>query len=406
MRDRFAIMLVIIIFAGTTIYLFVQTARRGNFSEPLSTYRSQAKGARALYLLAQKAGIRVVRRHSDLRDLADNFSRTLVMLEVSTISKAELSSLVKFVSNGGNLLLVRENKASSPKQSNANEETTVSLSNMQVADFWSSFYVEWIASEESSILRKWVPGLPSRYTEGVTTVETESSGYYVRPKGEPWLPLLVDSTNTYLSGAIYFPFGEGKVVFISSASFASNEFLARADNARFWINLLQVLAMQGRIVEFDEFHHGFTGERSISEYGARHGLHWAVLQLLLALWLAIAAGKRMGKTKILATEELSSKADYLLAMAYILKKSGHKSYVAHKLFQGLVNSMRSLTRVGPKANLQGITNALERQNQAHLARVLLQAENDLLRVKENEEKLLSFGKTCARIRKGIDGRRL
>jgi hypothetical protein len=129
---------------------------------------------------------------------------------------------------------------------------------------------------------------PSPLTRGVEAPMARVAGYLSREGGRPMLPLLLDPHAEGRAVAVAFPHGDGRVVAVSAPDLASNRALGRGDNARLWASLVSALSAGGPF-EFDEHHHGFTGERSISGYAASHGLHWALLQTLLALWAWVAA---------------------------------------------------------------------------------------------------------------------
>ena len=111
MRDRFPLIVAAVLgFAVVSVWLFGEAGRRGSFAEPMSTYRSEPDGARALFLLAQRMGIPVERRHVDLRDLAATKTGALALLGVGRAPAEEVEQLEKFVTAGGRLLVVASPK--------------------------------------------------------------------------------------------------------------------------------------------------------------------------------------------------------------------------------------------------------------------------------------------------------
>src|SRR5690606_16528240 len=122
-----------------------------------------------------------------------------------------------------------------------------------------------IPSPEPAELKTLVPALPTPYTLGVERLEARVQGQLLLP--EHAVPLLVDDKTRAVIAALVV-YGEGSVLVLGAPELASNAALLRADNAQFWLSTLRVLATSGEIA-FDEYHHGFTGERSIADFGAR-----------------------------------------------------------------------------------------------------------------------------------------
>ena len=70
MRDRLPLLgFSLALLVAVLTVLFVQASARGDFAEPLSTYRSESDGARALYLVAQRVGLQPERRQLDFEHI-------------------------------------------------------------------------------------------------------------------------------------------------------------------------------------------------------------------------------------------------------------------------------------------------------------------------------------------------
>ena len=79
-----------------------------------------------------------------------------------------------------------------------------------------------------------------------------------------------------------------------------------------------------RRLEFDEFHHGFTGTRTVVGYIWRGDLKWVLLQLLfLGLLALIRTWKRFGPAAE-PPEASQTARDYLQAMARIYRLGGRR----------------------------------------------------------------------------------
>ncbi|MBI5543829.1 MAG: DUF4350 domain-containing protein [Deltaproteobacteria bacterium] len=396
MRDRFPLLVAaLLLFGVAVVWLFGEAGRRGTFADPLSTYRSAPDGARGLFLMAQRLGLPVTRRHVDLRDLDASKTGAVVLLGIHRLPKEELEPLKSFVSAGGRLVLVASPE---PKERGLFDGFLQSESSLNEA-----FGVVVSACDSPQVERPLEVAVPSSLTRGVEVSEARVAGYLSREDGQPLLPLLLDPHADDRAVAMAFWHGEGRVVALSAPDLASNRALARADNARLWSSLLTAVASSGPI-EFDEFHHGFTGERSISGYAARHGLHWAVLQLLLALWVWIAAQRRFGRARPASDEVRLAGADYLWAMARIYRQGGHRLHVVKALLEGLLRALGRKAGLGPRATVGEVVRALNRRGRPDLARALSAAEAGAAGASASDENVLAFARTCAGTRKLADHR--
>jgi len=396
MRDRFPLLIAAVLaLTVAAVWLFSEAGRRGTFAEPMSTYRSSPDGARGLFLLAQRLGVPVVRRHIDLKDLDVAKTGALALLGVHNLPAEELEKLQKYVTDGGRLLIV-----ASPKKKQDSVFAELLHSGKQV---YEAFGVTATECDAPEIERELEVAVASPLTRGVEQPQARVAGYLARKDAEPMLPLLLDPHAEDRAVAITFGHGSGRVVVISAPDLATNRGLGRGDNARLWASMLATLTEAGPL-EFDEFHHGFTGERSISGYAARHGLHWALVQLLLALWVWVAAQRRFGRPRLAQAEERVAGADYLWAMARIYRQGAHRGHAVRLLLDGLVRALSRTAGGGPKASLGEVVRALSRRGRPDLARALASAEGRAAAACTSDENVLSFARACAGARKLADQR--
>ncbi|MFP2913195.1 DUF4350 domain-containing protein, partial [Pyxidicoccus sp. 3LFB2] len=309
MRDRFPLLvvggLVLTVVLGTFL---VKSARRGEFADTLSTYRAQEDGARALFLLAQESGLPVARRMADLRLVTGQATQVLLAVEVegayeedpdqtrlaaepdaglededvprtgfnafraAALDEDEHEKLLELVRNGGTLVYV-------PWGSRENS-------------LLDALSVKLVKADTTLPMRTLVPPLPTPYTLGVERVEAKVQAYLQLP--ESAVPVLEDERLGQVVAAVV-PFGQGRVLVVGAPELAMNRALARADNAQFWLSALAALGPGP--YEFDEFHHGFTNERSVVDFARRYGLHFAVAQLLLGVALWSVSLRRFGRPR-------------------------------------------------------------------------------------------------------------
>jgi hypothetical protein len=394
MRDRFPLLVAAALALGVaTVWLFAEAGKRGTFAEPLSTYRSAPDGARGLFLLAQKLGLPVSRRHMDLRDLDAAKTGAVVVLGVERMPQPEIEQLQKYVSAGGRLLIVER-----PEEKKKSLFTELLHERRPLLD---AFGVTLSECDTPEVERDLEVAVASPLMRGVEQPQARVAGYLTRREGDPMLPLVVDPHAEGKPVAISFWRGDGRIVAISAPDLATNRGLARGDNARMWASILVSLAQSGPI-EFDEFHHGFTGERSISGYAARHGLHWAVLQLLLALWVWVAAQRRFGRARQEDAEERVAGADYLWAMARIYRSGGHRAHAVRVLFDGLTRALARKVGLPHKTSVGEVVRALNRRGRPDLGRALSSAEAKAVGAAGSDREVLAFARSCAGARKLSD----
>ena len=394
MRDRFPLLVAAALALGVaSVWLFSEAGRRGTFAEPLSTYRSAPDGARGLFLLAQRLGLPASRRHMDLRDLDAAKTGAVVVLGVERMPQPEIEQLQKYVSAGGRLLIVER-----PEEKKKSVFAELLHERRPLLD---AFGVTLSECDSPDIERDLEVAVPSPLTRGVEQPQAKVAGYLTRREGDPMLPLIVDPHADGKPVAIAFMHGSGRIVAVSAPDLATNRGLGHGDNARLWASLLTTLAQSGPI-EFDEYHHGFTGERSISGYAARHGLHWAVLQLLLALWVWVASQRRFGRARREPDEERVAGADYLWAMARIYRSGAHRAHVVRVLFDGLTRALTRKAGVHLKAPVGEVVRGLNRRGRPDLGRALANAETRVAGAAGSDQEVLAFARSCAGARKLAD----
>ncbi len=394
MRDRFPLLVGAVLLLGVAVvWLFGDAGRRGAFADPFSTYRSAPDGSRALFLTVQRLGLPVERRHLDLADLDAARTGAVALLGIDRLPEEELDKLDAFVSAGGRLLLVarpEDKKRGLFAELLQSEKALLAHFDLKLAE-----------CDSPEIERQLEVATPSPLTRGVEAPMARVAGYLSREGGRPMLPLLLDPHAEGRAVAVAFPHGDGRVVAVSAPDLASNRALGRGDNARLWASLVSALSAGGPF-EFDEHHHGFTGERSISGYAASHGLHWALLQTLLALWAWVAAQRRFGRARRADSDERVAGADYLWAMARIYRQGGHRAHAAKVLFDGLVRALARRAGAGARPDVGEVVRGLNRRGRLDLGRALANAESRLGGAGASDEEVLAFARLCAGARKLAD----
>lgn len=387
MRDRFPLLLVGgLVVLGVLGSFLLKGARRGAFADRMSTFRSEPDGARALYLLLDQARLPVRRLQSDLEvleprqnlvmlgvrfagetgddkpafdgssgadggvddeDLEDFKERGLNALRSPRVSKDETGKLLEHVRNGGTLVLVpwgwRDNAV------------------LKAID------VSLVRADPKLDLRTLVPAQPSRFTRGVERVEAKVQAFLDLPPGA--VPLLLDEKLDQVVMALV-PYGQGRIVLCGAPDLVSNQRLAIADNAQLWLSLIGAVASSGAVA-FDEFHHGFSGDRSMGEFAARYGLQFAAAQLLLGVMLWAMALRRFGKPRVPSEELRLGGTDALFATSRIYREGKHHAHAASSIAKELATELASRAGVSGRSAPTDISAALDVRGRKDLARALL-----------------------------------
>lgn len=390
MRDRFPLVIVggFLLLAVAGSYLF-RGAERGRFADMLSTFRSEPDGARALFLLAEESGVRVARHQANLEVLEDGASYALIGVypEGSNLLDGDLlrgtadggtsdddARDAEFRDRGMNAFFAprvteEEQDKLLAHVARGNDLLYVSMGDPDDS-LLSRLGASLVPVEGSEGVRFLVPPLPSPWTLGVSRAQAEVQTHLELP--EHGLPLLVDEQLGGVVAAL-IPHGQGRVVVLSAPQLAMNRRLGQADNAQLWVSLLSTAA--GRVL-FDEFHHGFTDDRSIAAFAARYGLHFAILQLLLGTALWAVAMRRFGRPRVPEQEERVGAMDALFASSRIYREGRHYGWSATLIARGLAQDLAVHAGLSPRAAPREITDALRARGESALATELEQVTRE------------------------------
>ncbi len=385
MRDRLPLVLVgALVLLGVLGSFIISGARRGSFADRLSTYRSGPNGARALYLLLEPSGEvsrwqRVIEdvpakqtlvllgtrfdddtvhlfkaslfsRDAGAPDLTDDEQtdldeRGLHTLQTPNVSHDEREALLEHLREGGTVIYAPWRTEQNP--------------------LLDALGVDLLRQTESPGLRTLVPAQPTPYTLGVERLEAEVETSLGLPADA--VPLLIDEPTGDVVIAMV-PYGQGKVIIIGAPELAMNSALGRADNAQFWRSLLRGLGTHS--VGFDEFHHGFTGQRSLGEFAARSGLHIAAAQLLLGVILWAASLRRFGRPREPAATLRIGATDALYATSRLYREGRHFNHAASTILRQLCAECATRAGVASHTSPTDVSVALEGRGRTQLSAAL------------------------------------
>jgi len=194
------------------------------------------------------------------------------------------------------------------------------------------------------------------------------------------------------------PHGQGRVLVVGAPELAMNQGLARADNAQFWLSSLRALGPGP--YEFDEFHHGFTNERSVVDFARRYGLQFAVLQLFAGVALWSLALKRFGRPQPPPEAHRVGATDALFAMARLYREGRHHGFAAKLVSRGLTQELATHAGLPAHAPVDAVRDALTQRGRKDLAQGLGDVTS-LAEVAGNDSDLQQLTALAARLRQRL-----
>lgn len=337
------------------VYLFLmqslQRAKESYSFLPVPTsYNTGPFGAKALYLLLQKAGYRVTRNKKPLESIPQNVG-TLVLLDPmfgAPVSAKEWHSINQWVEAGHGLL--------------------ISVSGFQPTMGWETLQSDnHLENLEPKDTRLATAGV-SRFTQEVSNVKAMKGFHLSRAYGDAhdYLPLLSEEDSLRMAAVRK---GRGWVCVVSDSSPFSNRLLANDDNAVLTLNIMQALTEPSgnRKVWMDEYHHGYSSVAvTLPKLILKPPVRWIVLQGVIALLLFLySEGKRFGQPIALtAGRERPRSSRFVISMANIYRKAGARDAAYSILRDSFRRDLIRLTHLPPSATLKDLLAAAERRGLA------------------------------------------
>lgn len=417
MRDRFPLLvagaLLLTVVAGA--YLF-QGAKRGRFADVLSTWRSEPDGARALFLLAQESGLPVGRHQTDLEVITEGAGLALLSVYQTDDELSDADRLRDEAPDAGGAFEAERkvrgmNAVTAPRLLEDERKKLLE----HIAEGHTLLYVPAGESEDPLLdtlgialnpvtnlegVRHLVPPGPSVFTWGVERAQAEVHQLLLLPWNGSAL-LVDEQQGGTVMGLV--PWGKGQVVVISAPELAMNKRLAEADNAQLWLSLLTAASTRGPVL-FDEFHHGFSDDRSMAEFARRYGLHFAILQLLLGLSLWTVAMRRFGRPSEPEENLRVGSTDALFAASRIYREGRHHGHAAGLIARGLTQELAQHAGLPVHAHPPEVAQALRARNEPAVADAL-ETVGRTAAAATTERDVEHVAREAAELRQQLHGRR-
>jgi hypothetical protein len=281
-----------------------------------SSYNARGGGSMGLYLWLQALGIRVRRWEQPFQELCLCQDATVLLVigpRVVPIEEGELKSLEEWVGQGG-VLVLADNTVGTP-----------------VPGIWVGAPVlkfglrPTLGASPSGSL--W-PTFPSRYIDGVGTIQPRGPVRFQRQVPEGWAPLFADAAGDWLA---IRRLGRGTIIAVSDPGLFSNARLEVAGHARLILNIVQAHAGKGMVL-VDEFHHGHGYQGAFSRYLKGTAVPWVLIQAALAfLAFLVARGTRFGAPVPPPEAARASSLEYVSALGDLYQRAGARGLAAEAL---------------------------------------------------------------------------
>jgi uncharacterized protein DUF4350 len=376
MRQRLAIIitvlvvLVILIGLNAASYVKVEQPPDSEETPDRSTFNSGATGTRALYDFLQEAGYQVARwREPPSALLSVNGPKpgTLVIVGRTLVrfTKSEREDVLRWVENGGRLVLIDRNP--DPSLLPASNVWTVATMtpNYPSSELDPTNLEQMTAgvkpltpSQPTAFARQVETVLPSRFAAVIMVEPARVSADKPKPSDHPidknnshggspgesaeeptpetpgygYGPMTPAVSNTgspapvvHFEGErgallVDYPHGQGRIVLLSDPFIVANNGVGRADNLQLAVN---VVAGYGGLVAFDEFHqgHAATHNALIQYFQGTPVIALCGQLALIGLAIVWSRGRRFARPLPLPQIDRRSSLEFVASMAELQQRA-------------------------------------------------------------------------------------
>lgn len=341
-----------------------KVAQRTEIVPVPSTYRTTPSGAKALYTLLARLGLRVGRLVTRATAIPAD-ATVIVMLEPqTTITATEALELRRWVDRGGTLILASEGPQGENAPTRHLPEEFFLRDPVAGAERLARIRAELDRRGGGEPYREdnrlvWRTNRTGRYLAGVRSLELGLDA-----SRAPSPEALTTALARFSDGRRDWPvagddpfwlctmtaIGAGQVFCLPTAALFANGQLARGDNALFAVNLIASHAGDGRVL-FDEYHLGNVGAESLWAIVSRPPARWVTLQVLLALaLLGWRSAVRFGPVRDEdPTPPRRPAVEYVFALAGLYRRAGAHREIARLWLEDARRRLRRAAGLGPDA---------------------------------------------------------
>lgn len=329
-----------------------EVARRGRFAVPRSSYSTAADGTKALALLARAGGrtVRALRR--DLGHLPRGRGVLVACGDAwddppRPLSRTEQKALAKWIEGGGALVVLGARGylpeplgllVFPPELPDKDLPSRAERRRQKTMPWDDPVFAARVALRRRTVaatLR------PHALTQGLHRLTLVAPGHLKVTDGD-WETIAAGPKEELI---VVRTLGRGRIAVSASASFVTNDGLARDDHAEL---ALRLLALGRGPVLFDELHLGMASSESLTGYLRDKGLLPAVLQALLAVMLLVwRAGARFGRPRPAPPPEIPDVTTYVDAAGRIYARAADVPASMRRL------AAHALARVAARHGVRG-----------------------------------------------------
>ena len=201
---------------------------------------------------------------------------------------------------------------------------------------------------------------------------------------------LANETKTLL---VDFPYGAGKIVFLSDPYIVSNGGINLVDNAQLATN---IVASGGGIIAFDEFHQGYgAGQNRLFDYFAGTPLTAVLLQLAaLVAFILFTQSRRFARPLPESEPNRLSKLEYVAAMAELQQRTKAYDLAMENIYKDFRRRVSRLVGADalktPRNDLAGLIAERAKLNRAEVETLLEKCENIMYGEPTNKKEMLNL----------------
>ena len=405
------------------------TAKRGAFSEILSTHRADSLGAKALFEVLARAG-RTPKRHTeDLGALPAGGVLFLLNPEAPrpllpslprgpTFSPSERRAARRFVEAGGRFVVVSNRTTAlhrdfelrvvdEPVDEQSRAGARKARTKTEAGELLGSLGLRTSAAPAPARAAPSGPGAIPRaqHARGL------ARQLFARRIHHFDVPAHDARTTFFHDGravVVTLRRGRGEAVFVASPSLAGNALLAQADNLAFWSDLAAPPTdSPSNNVRFDEYHHGHRTPRGLVALAVATDLHYVLWQLAVVAGLLVWSGLRRlsgGRASRPSGDPKKPGAtEGLLAMASLYERGRLGRHAADRIFEAIEHAL------AVRLQLRGerpddLAAVLRRRGRPELADVFsaLAVRRAALAERPRARELLAFARAAAALRRAVD----
>ena len=337
----FGLLILIIALIGLNAASYVQQEKMPDSEQApnRSTYNTGATGTRAFYDLLAETGRRPARWQeppSALTSFRENNPTTFVIIGKlrREFSDEDVQHLLRWVTDGGRLVIIDREPPAELIATTANYKISVAPDSLTPFFNLDPSDQKQMTAETKAAK----PTQPTIFTKNINAVQPSqfaSSANFERFADAPSSrsdeeaeeiesPALtapvVHLANNEKNLLIDFPFGAGRIVFLTDPYIVSNAGINLVDNAQLGIN---TVASRDGIIAFDEYHQGYgANENRLLSYFSGTPVMAIFLQFAALIALVLYSRSRRFARPLPAGEpNRLSKLEYVAAMAELQRRT-------------------------------------------------------------------------------------